>query len=737
MKSFDFRRLVLFLCMLLMVFAAGCGGGGGSDGDSGTPPPADGGSPDDTVTPPPVSTGKLVLGTGSTIAEQRVPAGGGTVQAAAPGSALNGLTIEIPPGAYGSERNVKVTASNIQSHNAGPFFNPVTPLIRVEGADAISEQLMQVTIPAKTPQNHFAMAFFYDPETEKFEGMPLIRQEADTVTVATRHFSSFVVSAIPEETLKVQMPITSEYLPGRDDFKFANHGSWLAPSGHCAGQSIGAIYYYTRQQLAGEPNLYGHFDNNGETPTPAIWQDDSNAYKFCSVLQHDIHWDDLSEKIDRSFQDAEPTQVWKAFAYSILLTGEPQLEGMFTEPDKDGKRGGHAMVIYGVEENDDGDQWRLLVSDPNYPAAGDRYIYFDEFGMLEPYSSAANAQEAAAGKGRLYTQIYYIGKAALIPWSVVDQRYEELEEGLIGDDIFPECTIMVSEVTDMGNQLLEINDGFHETTAPIVHLYSSVKTQDGEEGATYISVFEGLESTTPVDVDLDKMYLAELAEGDNWFGFYSQVNYNGYLIFLDFQWINLYYKPQPTYDLPEYILQENLKRTENGFVPDPYTVTGSISAPNLNGMDASITDHSYDANQHFSYNSVSFSADVTAKLPFDIEIRQNVDGVWNDHAYTLPNGGQVTLTRTTERYWLKYRKSDDSEAKGYSNKGVMHLRLDKSNLKPIAEDMGLYVFEGVVTFQYKYNTHVSGPEEGYEYDGSVWRDELFLTFINLFVTVPD
>ncbi|QTA81556.1 Uncharacterized protein dnl_38940 [Desulfonema limicola] len=724
----------ILVLAVFMILGTGCGGGGDDDGGTYTDPVDN--SQDDQVKPPSVNDGKLVLEAQTIIVQQAVASTGGTIQVDSPGSGIDGLTMEIPAGAYSTDKSISISTQKIQSHSAGTAFNPLTPLIHVTGAEDIADEIIRVNIPVTVPENYFAMAFFYDPETQKFEGMPLINQGRDFVTTATRHFSSFVVSAVNESELKAGMPIDSGFLPGADDFRFANYGSWLTPGGHCAGQSIGAIWYYDQEKGAGEPDLHGNFDNNSQTPpTPGIWQDDTHAYKFCSIVQYDIDWTDLEGKISQAFQDANPALVWKAFAYSILLTNEPQLEGMFTAPDEDGRKSGHAMVIYGVEENDDQDAWRLLVADPNYPAKQDRYIYFDETGLLEPYSSAANAQDAAAGYGKQYTNIYYIGKGALFPWNSVANRFEELEEGTIGNDIFPECTIVTSIPVGNEDRLVEIKDNFLETSQPLIYLYSSVKNESGEESVAYLSVFEGRDSTVPIDVDLEKTYPAMLKEGDNWFGFYSKTAVNNYYKFLDFQWINIYYKPEPTYVFEEYVLQDNLRLTEDGFVPEPYTVTGSIQAPNITNPDEGYF-NAYDANQHVYYNTRTFSADITSKLPFYIKIQQNVEGLWTTHSYTLPNTDQVLLTRARERYWLHYKGSDGSDLKGYSDTGTMTLMIDKSNLKAINEEMGLYVFEGNVNFSYRYNTNTTNPATSYEFNGSVERDELFLTFLTLFVTVP-
>lgn len=53
---------------------------------------------------------------------------------------------------------------------------------------------------------------------------------ADHVTVLTRHFSKFFVSAIPRRLLD-EVRVTTDFAPGRDDWPLPNYGSYCRPSG--------------------------------------------------------------------------------------------------------------------------------------------------------------------------------------------------------------------------------------------------------------------------------------------------------------------------------------------------------------------------------------------------------------------------------------------------------------------------------------------------------------------------
>ena len=52
------------------------------------------------------------------------------------------------------------------------------------------------------PEDQFAMGFIYDATTKKLSGMNLVATSPNSITVGTRHFSSFVISTIAKVGLK-------------------------------------------------------------------------------------------------------------------------------------------------------------------------------------------------------------------------------------------------------------------------------------------------------------------------------------------------------------------------------------------------------------------------------------------------------------------------------------------------------------------------------------------------------
>jgi len=401
--------------------------------------------------PPPSSSGNITTGPSRTLLSQDVTSSGGTIKISAPGDSLDGLTITVPSGSYSTSRNFTISEAHITSHVLGANFNPVSPLINISNGGGYSATPMILRIPAKIPSGDFAMAFFYDDVHGKLEGLPILAMDNNSVTVMTRHFdesaianisgagdhkgerisgladfAQLVVTAIPASLL-IQGTNNSDFKPGTDDWQFVNYGSYLAPGGHCFGQSMGMMWYYSvKQKSLG--SLYDKYDNDGVTKTPYIWADDVNAYKFCSVLQS--HWySGFQNSIIKDIQSTDAKLTYMAFSYSILLTHDPQLVCIYSPTQA------HAMVIFKTSNG------TLSVCDPNYPASWSNQILFNSgTDAFTPYNAKANGNDST----QAYPGIYYYAKSACIDWNGISDDWASFQNGTIGNGLFPDFHIQVS-----------------------------------------------------------------------------------------------------------------------------------------------------------------------------------------------------------------------------------------------------------------------------------------------------
>ena len=477
--------------------------------------------------PPRGITGTITTGKETTAATGSISPSGGSIAVTDPASPLKGLEITVPPNSYSNATPFKVSYSPVEKHTFGDNFNPISPMITVDNGGGYSEEIMEVKIPVKVPEGQFAMGFLYDDKTKKLEGLPLAAQDESSITVTTRHFSNLIVSIIDmaKLNLDIDKDIDSGFRPGVDDWQFVNRGSYIEQSGHCAGQSLAAMWYYITRPDGKDVSLYGRYDNNGSKPaTPNFQEDDSFGYRFSSVVQHDADWEKLSVKVTRETLSEYPETTLRLFAYSMLLTGEPQYVSVrhtLTLPES-----GHALVVYRVSAG------KLYVSDPNYPGKTDRFIEYAN-GTFIPYSSGANAEEIAAGRGKQYNRIAYIAKTSLIDWAKISTRWAELRNGTIGNDVFPAYEI---HWVDEQNARHKLEDGY---VSPVKLLKLHADTDVPGRWYLWRNVTEMI---SPPDVRDPNWSGWELRPGNNLLGIeIDGIGANNTKRYIDFKYFNVVY----------------------------------------------------------------------------------------------------------------------------------------------------------------------------------------------------
>jgi len=383
-------------------------------------------------------TGTFDLGPETPVGAQTVGPAGGVVVGA------GGLTITVPAGAHPAPTEYTVVSQQILGHDFGPSVTPATPMYTVDNGGGYSDALITLDVPVVVPPEHIAIGFFYDQVTGELEAIPAVAMDDDSLTLVTRHFSTFFIDIIGIGSLPIMAPapdVDSGFRPGVDDWQFRNLGSAAASGGHCAGQSLSAMWYYDTQRRSGAPWLNGLYDNNGEGATPGLWEDDSQAYRLCSTVQGDYAaiWNAQGPELISRLSGSWKSGLWQfaQFLGAIHVTHQPQFVAMWSS-----KGGGHAMVVYG------GGLEGLWVADPNYPSQY-RLIPWDlDKLQLGPYSSGATAAEL----GTPYETIAFIAKTALIDWPTLGGRWAEFIAGNAGDSVFPGYAIKAAYDDDGGNR---------------------------------------------------------------------------------------------------------------------------------------------------------------------------------------------------------------------------------------------------------------------------------------------
>ena len=337
--------------------------------------------------------GRITTGEAKIVGNAGISVSGGIVTVSDASSSVSGMKILVPDGALIKPVDFVIKESPIESHTFGSDFNPLTPVITIENGGLFAEKALEVTIPIKIQEGRFPMAFYYDDEAGSLEGIPTLAVEDGSIVIAARHFSDIVVTDIDVKELE-NVSVNSGFVPGNDDWQFANRGSSLEPGGHCAGQSISAIWYYSQMRKAqGEKALNGRFDNNlNDVKTKDFWYDDSDGYRLASMVQNTMDWKNEGVHKYFAFSGEKSYITYHCFAYSIKMSGSPQLILVYSEDHQEG----HAMIVYKIKDN------TMFIADPNFPGDTSRKIAYDyEKGLFSPYFSGDNATKIKEGTGRI------------------------------------------------------------------------------------------------------------------------------------------------------------------------------------------------------------------------------------------------------------------------------------------------------------------------------------------------
>lgn len=515
---------------------------------------------------------------------------GGSVKVTA--GNLTGLSINIPKNAFTETRTIKVSTADITTSSLGKYVNPITPVIKIENGGGYANNIIKIKIPIQLPSGHFPMGFFIDETNNKLEPMPIIEYDQNSITVATRHFSTstisqgtkqlrtrlfdsyskLLISSISESILNAQTVINSGFNVGVDDWEFVNFGSYISPAGHCAGQSLAAMWYFYEKKLKNSPALFHQFDKiNTKTSPTDMWQDNPLGYRFSSIIQEDFKWTKWSEEMD--FRSKYPSIVWKAFAAAILVTGEPQSVLIRNSQGK----GGHAMVVYKVNMAEK----KLYIADPNYPnniSPGDNSVSIRTIDYVNDkfnsYFTGLNANQ----KGSIeMDQISYFAKTAYIDWEQLGRRWKEVENQTIGSNganAFPNYTVWDEKGFEVTNDMVVGTDSLN---VKVICPTAEVSFTENNQKIIGLEVFDQNGKLISIRNNKNQAVKINLKQGSNILGFYvyawrnNSVDENGVYIpqFVDFKWLNITYT-KPTmkiYDGSGFMDAQMDTYAERGGVP--------------------------------------------------------------------------------------------------------------------------------------------------------------------------
>lgn len=475
---------------LLAAVLIGCGGGEGGN-----------------TTPPPGGGGELLTGPSTQVASTLVSASGGTFTVSQPGNAANGVSVSVPAGAYSSARTFTVSAATVYGSTFGTLFHAISPLLVISNGGGYASRLMTVRIPVTIPAGQFAMAFAYDPDAGRLEGLPVVSETATTITIAVRHFTGvragqsetrLVVTAAPMADLAVAAG--SGFRPGRDNLSTPNYGTARFDTGHGAGQTAAALWYYFTRRAAGDDALFTRF--RGELAT--AWEDDVTAQAWASEAQETLTWGTLWADISTVFANTPDSVARYAGAYSLLLTADPQCVVL------DGSLGDAlALTVYGATTN------ALKVADPVAPGDAARVLEWQATAFA-PYKSANKVGAAL----RDFTAPRYLGLSAVLPWAALGELWPDVADGSISTTL---PTVDLRRILDDGTNIrLSQSSIYHDDHVKLGaqvdnrNVYVTVFSADGTELAS------GTVATVPLALGNNRLGLCihrGSTVNDRWEGF--------------------------------------------------------------------------------------------------------------------------------------------------------------------------------------------------------------------------
>jgi len=492
--------------------------------------------------PDPGLTGLIETGSSIKVVNSTITTSGGTVKVSQTGSPLNGLELVIPPSSFSSDQNIEIACSEIQSHDLGEFFNPVTPLISITTEELYSNHPMELKIPVSLEDGQFGVAYLFNPDDGELEALPTISEGDGYLTVSSMHFSSeattlksgsegntdhdyrIVVGSASKAAISAQSEIRSGFEPGIDDWEFVNYGSYLAREGHCAGQSATAIWYYVRNKKS-MGSLFHKYDRNiSEARPDTRWMDNPRGYRFSSVIQSEMYFDNWIETIKKQME--KPELFWRNLAQAMRIKNRPQLLFICNSAEKKG----HAVICYKIDLANK----RVYVADPNYPGNQSK-----SFGYTDHWTGPYSSQYMAGLPDVSFDLIGAVQISQFIPVRRINERWKEFEANTIGNDLFPAYHLHLG--TPAGP---ELTDGMSVNSSEL-KVVSRSDQCEGFIGGTdklqplsiYSKTGDLLYQYNPADLGVGT---CKVEPGENEVGILiNGLNSKSNMYFVDFKWIKI------------------------------------------------------------------------------------------------------------------------------------------------------------------------------------------------------
>ena len=434
-----------------------------------------------------------------------VGSSGGSISVSDSSSPLYGFNIDVPQAAADDTVNFDISYSDI-TEIAGltESASIASKMINIETDGSTSwdkyksfDKAIEVTLPydsSLVTSNETVRYYTYDEENKILSSAGFISHDStnNTISFYTRTFSSFIaikLSLADHEYFGKDFTEDTGFRPKNDGFYISNYGSYLESGGICMGMVSFARYYYMNKKASDGTGLYEKYREGDRDE----WRDDATAIQLATrahIAEKNV-WDQIRKK-ERDIRVPSSKDVAISWIHGMVVTGSPQLIGIYQQVANGDWVGGHAIMTYRYSNG------RFDIYDPNYPGTDPgtdvRQIPFTyNSGFTRSYSSGTSAGYG----GYQYNVFFHWGYKAFHPLNAFKQLYNSAQNGFQDDSIFP--TVTLTDYNSYGTTPTDTDgDGIRDTAELTATISGTIKggQQDVKSTLIYIS---NQKFKTPVD----------------------------------------------------------------------------------------------------------------------------------------------------------------------------------------------------------------------------------------------
>jgi len=430
---------------------------------------------------------------------------GGSISVSDSSSPLFGLSIDVPQAATDDTVTFDISYSGITgitglSEGADAAGKLIT--IETDGSSTWDkyktfDKAIEVTLPydsSLVASNETVRFYAYDEEDHVLSSAGFLSHDSagNTISFYTRTFSSFIavkLSVADHEYFGKDFSVDTGFRPKNDGFYINNYGSYLESGGICMGMVSFARYYYMYKKGIDGTGLYEKYREGDREE----WRDDATAIQLATRAHtaEAMVWDQ-TRRNERDIQVPSSEDVAISWIHGMIVTGSPQLIGIYQQVANGDWVGGHAIMTYKYSNG------KFDIYDPNLPGTDPgtdaRQIPFTYGqGFTRAYSSGTTS-----GSGKYqYNVFFHWGYKTFHPLNAFNQLYSSAQNGFQDNSIFP--TVVLTDYDSDGSTPTD-TDGDDIRDTPELKATISGTITGGQKAVTSTLIFiSNQKFKTPVD----------------------------------------------------------------------------------------------------------------------------------------------------------------------------------------------------------------------------------------------